>query len=110
MGEIGANYYRPALIEFANLNFLIAAGRLQKYKLRTAPGGLTPSFLESENILVEGNRFLQVVYAIARVQQFLDHSLPYRARVSIQTPSLDKTIKTASLRVRGFHTGLMPGA
>ena len=42
MGEIGADHYRPALVKFANLNFLVAAGRFQKNELRSATRGLTP--------------------------------------------------------------------
>ena len=34
---------------------------------------MSSNLFESENILIKRNRFLQVMYAIARVQQFLDH-------------------------------------
>jgi hypothetical protein len=36
---------------------------------------MTAKLLESEHILVERNRFLQVAYAVAGVEQFFDHGL-----------------------------------
>ena len=68
MRQIRADHYRPALVEFANLNFLVATGGLQKNELRPATRALTPNLFEAENISVERNSFLQVVHAIARMQ------------------------------------------
>src|SRR5437016_10718988 len=87
--KIGADYYRPALIEFTNLNLLVALGCFQKHKLRSATGSMTAKLLESQHILVERNRFLQIVDAIAGVQQFLDHDLSYCCGARIQTLALD---------------------
>jgi len=58
---------RSALVKFAKLNFLIAARRFQKNELRTAPRSVTPNLLQPQNILIERDRFFQVVYAVARV-------------------------------------------
>jgi len=77
MGQIGPNNYRPAFVKFANLNFLITTGRLEKYELRPTTRGLAADLLEPEDIFIEGDRFLQIVHAIARVQEFLDHVLCY---------------------------------
>src|SRR5262245_58391216 len=59
---------RAAPVEFAYLNFLIAAWCFQKDEVRAAPGSVAANLLKAENVLVERNRLLQVVYAIARVQ------------------------------------------
>ena len=59
---------RSALVKFAKLNFLIAARRFQKKELRTAPRSVAANLLETENVFVEGNGLLQIVYAIAGVQ------------------------------------------
>src|SRR6266496_309829 len=96
MSKVGPDHYRPALVKFTNLNLLVAVGCFQKHELRPAPGSVTTELLESQNILVERNRFLQVLYAISRVQQFLDHGSPYSCAMRIQTLALDKAVKTAS--------------
>ena len=59
---------RSALVKFAKLNFLIAARRFQKNELLAAPRSVAANLLETENVLVEGNGLLQIVYAIAGVQ------------------------------------------
>src|SRR5690242_19179968 len=101
MRKIGADHHRSAVVKLANLDLLSAAGCLQKDKLRSTTRSVPTSFFEAQDILVKGNGFFQVMYAIASVQESFDHGLPYRAGISIQTASLDKVIKTASLRVRG---------
>jgi hypothetical protein len=59
------------------------------------------NLLESQHIRVEGNRFLKVVNAISRVQQFFDHGLRYCFEEQFQTArfllwhALDKAIKAA---------------
>src|SRR5947199_5420717 len=93
--KVGPDYYRPALVEFTDLNLLVALGCFQKHKLRSATGSVTAKLLESQHILVERNRFLQIVDAIAGVQQFLDHGLSYCCGARIQTLALDKAVKTA---------------
>src|SRR5204862_6800771 len=95
VGKIGADHYRPALMKFTNLNLLVTLGCVQKHKLRSATGSVTAKLLESQHILVERNRFLQVVDAIAGVQQFLNHGLSYCCGARIQTLALDKAVKTA---------------
>src|SRR5947208_10881925 len=92
--KIGADHRRPALIKFTNLNLLVALGCFQKHKLRSATGSVTAKFLKSQHILVERNRFLHVVDAIARVQQFLDHGLSSCSVAWIQTLALVKAVKT----------------
>ncbi len=59
---------RSALVKFAKLNFFVAARRFQKNELRAAPRSVAANLLETENVLVEGNGLLQIVYAIAGVQ------------------------------------------
>src|SRR5205814_7102561 len=93
--KVGPDYYRPALIEFTNLNLLIALGCFQKHKLRAATGSVSAKLLESQHVLIERNRFLQVVDAIAGVQQFLNHGLSQCSGAWIQTLALDKAVKTA---------------
>jgi hypothetical protein len=68
MRQIGANLHRTALIKFAKLDFLVAAWRFQEDKVRSAARRMSSNLFESEHVLVERNRFLQVMYAIARVQ------------------------------------------
>jgi len=68
MREIGADDNRAAPIEFAYLNFLLAAWCFQENELGPASGSMATHLLQSENILVERNGLFQVVYAIARVQ------------------------------------------
>jgi hypothetical protein len=46
---------------------------------------VTAKLLESQNILVERNCFLQILYPVPRVQQFLDHGLLYSRSMRIQT-------------------------
>src|SRR6266496_1988455 len=96
MRKVWADHDRPALVKFTNLNLLVAVRCFQKHELRPAPGSVTTELLESQNILVERNRFLQILYAISRVQQFLDHGLSYSWAMRIQTLALDKAVKTAS--------------
>jgi len=59
---------RSAPVKFADLNFFVAARRFQKHELRTAPRSVAANLLQAQNIPVERDRFLQIVYAIARVQ------------------------------------------
>jgi hypothetical protein len=68
MRQIGADDDRSAIVELTDLNFLIAARRFEKDELRPAPGGLPANLLKAEDVLVKRDRFLQVMYAIARVQ------------------------------------------
>src|SRR5438094_10416680 len=91
--KIGADHYRPALIEFTNLNLLVALGCFQKHKLRSATGSVTAKLLESQHILVERNRFLQVEDAIAVVQQYPNHGLYLSSGPWIQTLYLDDAFK-----------------
>jgi len=68
MRQIGTDDNRAAPVEFAYLNFLIAAWCFQEDELRSTPRGVATNFLETEDVLVKRNGLLQVVYAIARVQ------------------------------------------
>ena len=61
MCQIRTDDDRPAVVKFANLNFLMAAGRFQENQLRAAPGSVTPKLLQTEHVLVERNCFLQIV-------------------------------------------------
>lgn len=73
MSQIRTNLNRTALIEFAELDFFFASGRLKKDQLRSAAGGMTPNLLQSENVPVEGHCLFQIFDPIARVQEFGDH-------------------------------------
>src|SRR6266508_311718 len=95
MGKVGPDHYRPALVKFTNLNLLVAVRCFQKHELRSATGSVTAKLLKSQHILIKRNRFLQILYAVARVQQFLDHGLSYCGGAWIQTLALDKAVKTA---------------
>jgi hypothetical protein len=53
MGEVGSNHNRPAFVEFANLNFLVAIGRFQKHELRTATRRLAANLFETEDIFIK---------------------------------------------------------
>jgi hypothetical protein len=68
VSQIGADYDRSASVEFAYLNFLIAAWCFKKDELRPTAGGMSANLLETQDFLVERDGFLQIVYAISRVQ------------------------------------------
>src|SRR5215475_14482458 len=95
MSKVGTHRYWAAIVKFTDLDLLIAMGCFQKYELRSATRRVSPKFLQSQHLFVERDRFLQVVDAIARMQQFLDHGLFYDCRKGIQTLALDKVVKTA---------------
>ena len=73
MGQVGPDHDRPALVKFAELDFLFAPGRFQEDQLRSAPRSVAPHFLQPENVAIKRNRLLQVADAIAGVQKFFDH-------------------------------------
>jgi capsid portal protein len=60
MREVRSNHNRPALVEFANLNFLVAIGRFQKNELRTAAGRLAANLFETAAIFLTGDRLVQL--------------------------------------------------
>ena len=62
VSKIGTNYNRAAWVEFADLNFFFAAGRFKENQLRTASGGMTTCLLQTKDISVKGDRFLQIGY------------------------------------------------
>jgi hypothetical protein len=68
MREIGADDNRAAPVKLAYLNFLIAAWCFEEHELRPTPGGMAANFLETEDLLIERNGLLQIVYAISGVQ------------------------------------------
>src|ERR1700730_18125619 len=67
MRQIGTDHDRPAFVELADLNFLLALWRFEENKLRTAPGSMPANFLETQHVLVEGDRLLQGGHAVASV-------------------------------------------
>jgi len=67
MCQIGPNYDRAALIEFAKFDFLLALGRFQKNQLRAAAGSMPAKLLESENVFVKRDRLLQIGHAVTSV-------------------------------------------
>jgi hypothetical protein len=73
VGEIWADDNRTTLIEFADFDFFLAAGRLEENQLRTATRGMAPCFAQAENIPVEGNRFFKVSHPIPGVEKLLYH-------------------------------------
>src|SRR5437868_13899011 len=81
--QIGANLYRAALIEFTNFYLLVAAGRLEKNELRTAPRCVATDFFQPEHVFIKGDSFLQVMHAIAGVQQSLDHPACYLSTLGL---------------------------
>jgi hypothetical protein len=66
--QVWTDDYWSASVEFAYLNFLIAAWCFKKDELRPTAGGMSANLLETQDFLVERNGFLQIVYAISRVQ------------------------------------------
>ena len=73
MGQVRPHHYGAALVELADLDFLIAAGRLQENQLRSAPGSVPARFLEPEDVPIKRDRFFQIGYAIPGVEELLDH-------------------------------------
>lgn len=73
MGQVRPHHYRAALVELADLDFLIAARRLEKNELGAAAGRVPARFLEPEDVPIKGDRFFQVCYAIPGVEELLDH-------------------------------------
>ena len=65
----------PLSIEFADLDFLLAARRLEENQLRTAAGGVPPRFLQTENVPVKGDRFFQIGHPITSVKKLLYHGV-----------------------------------
>ena len=61
MGQVRTDHYRPALIEFAQLDFLLAARRLEENQLRTATGSVPARFLQTEHVFVKRDRLLEVL-------------------------------------------------
>src|SRR5205809_5633018 len=109
MRQIGTNLHRTALIKFAKLDFLVATWCFQEDELRSAARCVSSNLFESENILIKRNRFLQVMYAIARVQQFLDHGLRYSFARGIQNfPLWTKPLKRLISAAHAKSPGLKP--
>jgi hypothetical protein len=73
---------------------------------------VTAKFLESQDILVERNCFLQVLYPVSRVQQFLDHGLLYSRAMRIQThthalPVIPSEAKGSRSLISGCSAGFL---
>ena len=68
MGKIGSNHNRAAFVVLAKLDFLFASRRFEEYQLRAAPGSVPPRFLQSQNVLIKGNRLFQIGYPITGMQ------------------------------------------
>ena len=67
MSQIRPNDHRPALVEFAQLEFLFALWRFQKNQLLAPPGSVAPGFLQAEHVFVKRHRLLQILHPIAGV-------------------------------------------
>ena len=73
MSQVRPHDHRAAGVVFADLDQLLAAGRLEKNQLRAAPGGKAPDLLQAEDIPVKCHRLLEVRDAVAGVKKFFDH-------------------------------------
>lgn len=73
VGEIAAEGYRAAGRKRADLDQFVAVGCLQEHQFRTARGLVTFDLLQAQDVLVEIDRFFQIVHAVACVKKFGDH-------------------------------------
>src|SRR4051794_25457017 len=74
MSQVRPYHYRTALVELADLNFLVAPWRLEENQLRAAPGSVPARLFQSKNITVKCHGPVQIRDAIPRVQKLFDHS------------------------------------
>ena len=70
--QIRLHVHRAARRITAQLDQLLAAGRLEEHQLRTARRFVPADFLQAQHLPVELHRPFQIVDAIPRVQEFLD--------------------------------------
>ena len=73
MRNVIPNLYRPAAVEFANLDLFFAPRRLEENQLGASGRFRTAYFLQSEHLFVERDGLFQVVNPVAGVQEFLNH-------------------------------------
>jgi len=71
--EIGTNHHRATAVVFTDFQQHLTAGRFQKDKLRTAVTFLPPNLLESENLAVEMESFIEIGDTVAGVKKFCNH-------------------------------------
>ena len=83
MGEVGLDRYGAAAREVADFNFLIAFRRLEKNQFGAARRFVPLDFLEAEDVAIEFHGALQIVHAVARVQQFCDLA---HIKFNVQSP------------------------
>ena len=67
MREIRTNHHRATAVVFADFQQHLTAGRFQKDKLRPAVTFLAPNLLESENLAVEMESFIEIGDTVAGV-------------------------------------------
>jgi len=75
MSEVRSYHHGAAGVILADLDFLGAPGGLQKNQLGTASALAPADFLEAQHIAVKGNGLLEVLNAIASVEESGDHVL-----------------------------------
>ena len=75
MGQIGPYHNRAAGVVLADLDFFVAFGGLKKDQLGTASALTSTNFLQAKDITVKGDRFFEVLNAIASVEESGDHCL-----------------------------------
>jgi hypothetical protein len=73
MGEIGPDGHRTTARIIGDFDQLLAFGSFEENELGAAWRLVTFDLLQSQNVLVEGDGFLQVINAIAGVQEFGNH-------------------------------------
>jgi len=72
--EVGSDLDGAAGIVFADLDFLVTAGSLEKHELGSAAALASADLLEAENIAVKGNGSLEILDAVSGVEEFGDHT------------------------------------
>ena len=71
--QVGLHLHRGAVRQLAQLDFLVAVGRLQKRELRAARRGVAADDLQTQGLLVKLHGALEIVHPHAGVQEFFDH-------------------------------------
>ncbi len=73
VGEVVANRYRAAFVEFANFDFLFAFRSFEKYQLRSPWAFGAAGHFQTKHVAIENDGFLEIRDPVACVEEFLYH-------------------------------------
>jgi len=68
MSQVRPHHYWAALIVIANLDLFLALGCFEKDELRSTAGGVSPCFLQTEDVSIKGDRPFQIGHTITGMQ------------------------------------------